>query len=108
MNERLALCPPCARRGLTPPLVSRRSRGRPLSVLTLRELLMTYDLNSTGLLSPEPHQALNGEASVITAVRTAEQERMRSEQQLRASEARYRDLFENAPNAYLVVDTDGR
>jgi PAS domain S-box-containing protein len=33
---------------------------------------------------------------------------MRAEQQLRASEARYRDLFENAPNAYLVVGTNGR
>jgi PAS domain S-box-containing protein len=33
---------------------------------------------------------------------------MRAEQQLRASEARYRDLFENAPNAYLVVGTDGQ
>src|SRR5262249_60546218 len=32
---------------------------------------------------------------------------MRAEQQLRASEARFRDLFENAPNAYLVVGTDG-
>jgi PAS domain S-box-containing protein len=38
----------------------------------------------------------------------AELERLRAEQRLRASEARYRDLFENAPNAYLVVGTDGR
>jgi PAS domain S-box-containing protein len=75
---------------------------------------MTYDLNFNGFLDQEPHQALNGEAPVIPAARddlravTAEQERMRAEQQLRASEARYRDLFENAPNAYLVVGIDGR
>jgi len=45
---------------------------------------------------------------IFAARATAEQERMRAEQQLLASEARYRDLFENAPNAYLVVGTDGR
>jgi PAS domain S-box-containing protein len=45
---------------------------------------------------------------IFAARATAEQERMRAEQRLRASEARYRDLFENAPNAYLVVGTDGR
>jgi PAS domain S-box-containing protein len=45
---------------------------------------------------------------IFAARATAEQERVRAEQQLRASEARYRDLFENAPNAYLVVGTDGR
>jgi PAS domain S-box-containing protein len=45
---------------------------------------------------------------IFAARATAEQERLRAEQRLRASEARYRDLFENAPNAYLVVGTDGR
>jgi PAS domain S-box-containing protein len=45
---------------------------------------------------------------IFAARATAEQERMRAEQRLRASEARYRDLFENAPNAYLVVGTTGR
>src|SRR5262249_12988385 len=30
------------------------------------------------------------------------------EQRLRESEERYRDLFENAPNAYWVVSTEGR
>jgi PAS domain S-box-containing protein len=45
---------------------------------------------------------------IFAARATAEQERMRAEQRLQASEARYRDLFENAPNAYLVVGTDGR
>ena len=45
---------------------------------------------------------------IFAARATAEQERIRVEQKLRASEARFRDLFENAPNAYLVVGVDGR
>jgi PAS domain S-box-containing protein len=58
---------------------------------------------------PMPAEARRGFIFRIFAARaTAEQERMRAEQQLLASEARYRDLFENAPNAYLVVGTDGR
>src|SRR5262249_48715280 len=39
---------------------------------------------------------------------TAELQRIRAEQQLSESEARYRDLFDNAPNAYWLVGTDGR
>jgi PAS domain S-box-containing protein len=58
---------------------------------------------------PMPAEPRRGFILRIFAARaTAEQERLRTEQQLRASEARYRDLFENAPNAYLVVGTDGR
>jgi PAS domain S-box-containing protein len=38
----------------------------------------------------------------------AELERLRAEEQLGASEADYRDLFENAPNPYLIVAADGR
>jgi PAS domain S-box-containing protein len=38
----------------------------------------------------------------------AELERLRAEQRLLESEARYRDLYENAPNAYLRVGTDQR
>jgi PAS domain S-box-containing protein len=45
---------------------------------------------------------------IFAARATAERERMRTEQRLRDSEARYRDLYENAPNAYLIVGTDGR
>src|SRR5216684_1835733 len=45
---------------------------------------------------------------IFAARATAERERMRAEQRLRASEARYRDLYENAPNAYLIVGTDAR
>src|SRR5262245_29731684 len=45
---------------------------------------------------------------IFAARATAERERMRAEQRLRDSEARYRDLYDNAPNAYLVVGTDGR
>jgi PAS domain S-box-containing protein len=45
---------------------------------------------------------------IFAARATAELERMRTELRLQDSEARYRDLFENAPNAYLIVGTDGR
>jgi PAS domain S-box-containing protein len=45
----------------------------------------------------------------IFAARAAtEIERLRSEKRLQESEARFRDLFENAPNAYLIVGLDGR
>jgi PAS domain S-box-containing protein len=58
---------------------------------------------------PMPAEPRRGFIFRIFAARAAaEKERMRAEQQLRASEARFRDLFENAPNAYLVVGTDGR
>jgi PAS domain S-box-containing protein len=58
---------------------------------------------------PMPAEPRRGFIFRIFAARaTAEQERMRAEQRLRASEARYRDLFDNAPNAYLVVGTNGR
>src|SRR5262249_12932988 len=39
---------------------------------------------------------------IFAARATAELLRLRAEQQLRKSEARYRDLYENAPCAYLV------
>jgi PAS domain S-box-containing protein len=45
---------------------------------------------------------------IFAARAAAEFERLRAEQRLQDSEARYRDLYENAPNAYLVVGTDGR
>src|SRR5262249_19782016 len=58
---------------------------------------------------PMPAELRRGFILRIFAARaTAEQERLRAERQLRSSEARYRDLFENAPNAYLVVGTNGR
>jgi formate hydrogenlyase transcriptional activator len=40
---------------------------------------------------------------IFAARATAERERMRAEERLQTSEARYRDLYENAPNAYLIV-----
>src|SRR5690242_5059582 len=56
-----------------------------------------------------PHPFLRWRCLVIHELNSAaEQERLRAERRLRASEARYRDLFENAPNAYLVVGTNGR
>jgi PAS domain S-box-containing protein len=45
---------------------------------------------------------------IFAARASAELERLRTEQRLRESEARYRDLYENAPSAYLIVGTDGR
>jgi PAS domain S-box-containing protein len=45
---------------------------------------------------------------IFAARAAAEMERLRAEQQLRDSEARYRDLYENAPNAYLIVGNDMR
>jgi PAS domain S-box-containing protein len=45
---------------------------------------------------------------IFAARAAAEFERLRAEQRLGESEARYRDLYENAPNAYWLVGTDGR
>jgi PAS domain S-box-containing protein len=45
---------------------------------------------------------------IFAARVAAEFERLRAEQRLQESEARYRDLFDNAPNAYWLVGTDGR
>jgi PAS domain S-box-containing protein len=45
---------------------------------------------------------------IFAARATAELQRIRAEQRLSESEARYRDLFENAPVAYWVVGLDGR
>jgi formate hydrogenlyase transcriptional activator len=45
---------------------------------------------------------------IFAARATAELQRIRAEQRLSESEARYRDLYENAPNAYWVVGLDGR
>src|SRR5262245_56146455 len=45
---------------------------------------------------------------IFAARATAELQRIRAEQRLSESEARYRDLFDNAPNAYWLVGTDGR
>jgi len=57
---------------------------------------------------PMPAEPRRGFIIRIFAARaTAERERMRAEQRLQESERRYRDLYENAPNAYLSVGTDG-
>src|SRR5262245_31105544 len=45
---------------------------------------------------------------IFAARATAELLRLRAEQRLQENEARYRDLFDNAPNAYWIVGTDGR
>jgi len=45
---------------------------------------------------------------IFAARATAELQRLRAEYRLSESEARYRDLYENAPCAYVVVGPDGR
>ena len=45
---------------------------------------------------------------IFAARATAERQRIKAEERLRESETRYRDLYENAPSAYLTVGTDGR
>ncbi|MBX9580306.1 MAG: sigma 54-interacting transcriptional regulator [Gemmataceae bacterium] len=44
---------------------------------------------------------------IFAARAAAELDRLRMDRMLRDSEARYRDLFEEAPVAYLAVDADG-
>src|SRR5262249_7153879 len=45
---------------------------------------------------------------IFAARAAAELERLRAEQRVRESEARYRDLFDNAPNAYWLAGTHRR
>jgi PAS domain S-box-containing protein len=45
---------------------------------------------------------------IFAARVTVELQRLRAEHRLSASEARYRDLYENAPCAFVVVGADGR
>src|SRR5262245_61195334 len=45
---------------------------------------------------------------IFAARAAAEFERLRTEQKLQESEARYRDLYENAPNAYWLISPEGR
>jgi formate hydrogenlyase transcriptional activator len=45
---------------------------------------------------------------IFAARAAAELERVRTEQQLRASEQRFRDLYEEAPIAYIYEDTESR
>jgi PAS domain S-box-containing protein len=56
---------------------------------------------------PMPADPLRASIFRVFASRaSAELERLRTEERLRESEAAYRDLYENAPNAYLRVGTD--
>jgi PAS domain S-box-containing protein len=58
---------------------------------------------------PMPNGVRNLGIMRIFAVRTqAEVERLRADAALRDSEARYRDLHDGAPAAYLYFDTEGR
>jgi PAS domain S-box-containing protein len=115
---------PCAevvRGGLVhyPTGVSRRfPRAAPLVERGIEGYMAAPFLDGTGNIlghlavfdeRPMPAEPRRGFIFRIFAARaTAELERMRTEQRLRVSEARYRDLYENAPNAYLIIGTDGR
>ncbi len=61
----------------------------------------TYDLLDTPLTNPD------GSVSKLEVFRDIT-ERKETEKQLRDSEEQYRDLYEEAPNAYFSVGTDGR
>jgi formate hydrogenlyase transcriptional activator len=60
----------------------------------------------TGVMSEEPRRL--SVFQVFAARAASELERLRAEQQLRASEQRFRDLYEEAPIAYVYEDTDSR
>jgi PAS domain S-box-containing protein len=57
-------------------------------------------------MPPEPRKLFT--FRIFAARAAAELERLRYEQRLRDSEERYRDLYEEAPNAYVSLDLDGR
>src|SRR5437773_4372929 len=60
----------------------------------------------TSVMSEEPRRL--SIFQIFAARAAAELERLRAEQQLRASEQRFRDLYEEAPIAYIYEDTDSR
>src|SRR3989475_8556045 len=60
----------------------------------------------TSVMSEEPRRL--SIFQVFAARAAAELERLRAEQQVRASEQRFRDLYEEAPIAYIYEDTDSR
>src|SRR5262249_39088706 len=70
---------------------------------TVLGLISVFDVRP---MPPEPRRLFI--LRIFAARATAELQRIRTEQQLSDSEARYRDLFDNAPNAYWLVGTDGR
>ena len=60
----------------------------------------------TSAMSEEPRRL--SIFQIFAARAAAELERMRAEQQLRTSEHRFRDLYEEAPIAYIYEDTERR
>jgi PAS domain S-box-containing protein len=93
-------------------------RARPLVDLGIESYLGVPFLDGTGAVLG--HLAVFDERPLLAEPRrlfilrtfaaraTTERERMRAELRLQQSERRYRDLYEEAPTAYVSVGVDGR
>jgi len=89
---------------------------RRLSVLRLGTIDAEYGLVAAGHADPEHRTPIEGSSLQMMAAQVSmalhriqlDRERQIKAEALRASEARYRELYENAPVAYLSVDEEGR
>jgi len=88
---------------------------RRLSILRLGTIDAEYGLVAAGHVDPGRRTALEGSSLQMMAAQVSmalhriqlDRERQAKEEALQASEARYRELYENAPVAYVSVDGDG-
>jgi PAS domain S-box-containing protein len=95
LNDREEVCPWCKNKAVF-------SEGKTIHWEWHSEKTgRTYDLMDT------PFRNADGSVSKLEVFRDIT-ERKQMEKQLRDSEERYRNLYEEAPNAYFSVGTDGR